>query len=155
VAALALAMLSIPFLPATNLFFYVGFVVAERVLYVPSMGYCLLLGLGVVKLRKLIQHTTTTNHNDRSSSTDGKRRSTPSSSPSKNPTTTSSRRRMMKRLPGVILVMALAGMFVVFSVRTWRRNDDWSTEEKLYKAGIPVNPPKGNSINDCHHEPDI
>jgi predicted Kef-type K+ transport protein len=30
------------FLPASNLFFYVGFVLAERVLYVPSVGFCLL-----------------------------------------------------------------------------------------------------------------
>ena len=34
--------LSVPFIPATNLFFYVGFVVAERILYIPSIGFCLL-----------------------------------------------------------------------------------------------------------------
>ena len=44
---LGLALLVFPFLPASNLFFPVGFVVAERVLYLPSMGYCLLLALGV------------------------------------------------------------------------------------------------------------
>ena len=43
---IALSMLVIPFVPATNLFFYVGFVVAERVLYIPSIGYCLLVALG-------------------------------------------------------------------------------------------------------------
>lgn len=43
---LQLAFLALPFLPATNLFFYVGFVVAERVLYMPSIGFCLLLGHG-------------------------------------------------------------------------------------------------------------
>ncbi|XP_044756223.1 protein O-mannosyl-transferase TMTC1-like [Coccinella septempunctata] len=37
-----LALLVLPFLPATNLFVTVGFVVAERVLYIPSMG-CILL----------------------------------------------------------------------------------------------------------------
>ena len=37
----------IPFLPATNLLVRVGFVVAERVLYLPSAGYCLLIALGV------------------------------------------------------------------------------------------------------------
>lgn len=47
---LALAMLVLPFVPATNLFFYVGFVVAERVLYVPSMGFCLLLAVGADQL---------------------------------------------------------------------------------------------------------
>ena len=44
---LSLAFLIVPFVPATNLFFYVGFVVAERVLYIPSMGFCLLVGHGV------------------------------------------------------------------------------------------------------------
>eukprot|EP00042_Codosiga_hollandica_P039669 m.334527 g.334527 ORF g.334527 m.334527 type:complete len:773 (-) comp55669_c0_seq1:105-2423(-) len=33
----------ISFLPASNIFLRVGFVVADRVLYLPSMGYCLLL----------------------------------------------------------------------------------------------------------------
>ncbi|KAJ9585868.1 hypothetical protein L9F63_020488, partial [Diploptera punctata] len=46
VLLLSLAFIGVPFLPATNLFFYVGFVVAERVLYIPSIGYCLLIGLG-------------------------------------------------------------------------------------------------------------
>ena len=34
---------AITFLPASNLFFPVGFVIADRVLYTPSMGSCLLL----------------------------------------------------------------------------------------------------------------
>lgn len=53
---IAVAFLTLPFLPATNLFFYVGFVVAERVLYLPSVGYCLLFGLGVGRLRKTRYH---------------------------------------------------------------------------------------------------
>lgn len=32
-----------PYIPASNLFFPVGFVVAERVLYLPSMGVCLVV----------------------------------------------------------------------------------------------------------------
>ncbi|KFM61828.1 Transmembrane and TPR repeat-containing protein 2, partial [Stegodyphus mimosarum] len=47
IVTFALALLILPFIPATNLFFYVGFVVAERVLYIPSMGFCLLVALGV------------------------------------------------------------------------------------------------------------
>ncbi|XP_014663427.1 PREDICTED: transmembrane and TPR repeat-containing protein 3-like [Priapulus caudatus] len=43
---MALALLIFPFLPACNLFFTVGFVVAERVLYMPSMGFCILLAIG-------------------------------------------------------------------------------------------------------------
>ncbi|KAH8378018.1 hypothetical protein KR093_008497, partial [Drosophila rubida] len=45
-----IAFLTLPFLPASNLFFYVGFVIAERLLYLPSVGYCLLLGLGFDQL---------------------------------------------------------------------------------------------------------
>ncbi|XP_055789951.1 protein O-mannosyl-transferase TMTC2-like [Salvelinus fontinalis] len=47
VVVFSLGLLAVPFLPATNLFFYVGFVIAERVLYIPSMGFCLLLAVGL------------------------------------------------------------------------------------------------------------
>ncbi|KAF3425460.1 hypothetical protein E2986_03493 [Frieseomelitta varia] len=43
---MSLAMMILPFLPASNLFFPVGFVIAERVLYAPSMGFCMLVGYG-------------------------------------------------------------------------------------------------------------
>ncbi|XP_060101128.1 protein O-mannosyl-transferase TMTC2 isoform X2 [Heteronotia binoei] len=46
IVVLSLSLLIIPFIPATNLFFYVGFVIAERVLYIPSMGFCLLITVG-------------------------------------------------------------------------------------------------------------
>ncbi|MBN3280129.1 TMTC2 protein, partial [Polyodon spathula] len=56
VVAFSLGLLTVPFLPATNLFFYVGFVIAERVLYIPSMGFCLLVTVGMralyIKLRR-------------------------------------------------------------------------------------------------------
>ena len=47
---LSMALLIVPFIPASNLFFYVGFVVAERVLYLPSAGYCVLLAIGLDRL---------------------------------------------------------------------------------------------------------
>nr|XP_023647205.1 transmembrane and TPR repeat-containing protein 2-like isoform X1 [Paramormyrops kingsleyae] len=61
VVMFSLGLMSVPFLPATNLFFYVGFVIAERVLYIPSMGSCLLLTLAMrslqVRLRKTSSKT--------------------------------------------------------------------------------------------------
>ncbi|XP_051917622.1 protein O-mannosyl-transferase TMTC2 isoform X2 [Hippocampus zosterae] len=61
VVAFSLGLLAIPFLPATNLFFYVGFVIAERLLYIPSMGFCLLVAVGLrslyVRLRKRSSRT--------------------------------------------------------------------------------------------------
>lgn len=50
-AILRLLVLAIvTFLPATNLFAYVGFVAAERVLYLPSVGFCLVFALGLRKV---------------------------------------------------------------------------------------------------------
>ncbi|XP_023212608.1 transmembrane and TPR repeat-containing protein 3-like, partial [Centruroides sculpturatus] len=46
VVIMSLSLMMFPFLPASNLFFPVGFVVAERVLYTPSMGFCLLVAYG-------------------------------------------------------------------------------------------------------------
>ena len=105
VVILSLALLVLPFLPATNLFFYVGFVVAERILYIPSMGACMLVSWGIHVLHS------------RARSTRSKR----------------------------LIYLAVALLFLLFSARTWRRNQDWSTEENLYRSGIPINPPKGKS----------
>ena len=46
VAILGISLLVFPYIPASNLFFTVGFVVAEQVLYLPSMGFCMLVGYG-------------------------------------------------------------------------------------------------------------
>ncbi|XP_041594857.1 protein O-mannosyl-transferase TMTC2 isoform X4 [Vulpes vulpes] len=55
IVVLSLSLLIIPFVPATNLFFYVGFVIAERVLYIPSMGFCLLVTVGARALYVKVQ----------------------------------------------------------------------------------------------------
>ncbi|MCI4380373.1 hypothetical protein PGIGA_G00239090 [Pangasianodon gigas] len=47
---MGLSLIVLPFIPASNLFFPVGFVVAERVLYVPSMGFCVLVAHGFKSL---------------------------------------------------------------------------------------------------------
>ena len=52
----AISSLVVPFLPASNLFFPVGFVVAERVLYLPSMGLCMLVALSLWHLITSLSH---------------------------------------------------------------------------------------------------
>ncbi|XP_034841025.1 protein O-mannosyl-transferase TMTC4-like [Maniola hyperantus] len=47
---LAASLMIIPFLPATNIIYPVGFVIAERILYIPSIGYCLLIAIGFEKI---------------------------------------------------------------------------------------------------------
>jgi len=50
--AMAGALLSLPFLPASNLFFYVGFVIAERNLYLSVLGLNLFVVIGYRALLK-------------------------------------------------------------------------------------------------------
>lgn len=106
---IASSVIVFPFIPASNLFFYVGFVIAERILYIPSMGVCLLIAQGayVLYLAALEQW----------------------------------------KKKGVVLTLVV--IIVLFGARTWRRNQDWQTEEKLYSSGIAVNPAKawGNLAN--------
>ena len=47
---MGVAFIIIPFLPASNLLFRVGFVVAERVLYLSSAGFCIIVAFGFEKL---------------------------------------------------------------------------------------------------------
>ncbi|XP_010881602.1 protein O-mannosyl-transferase TMTC2 isoform X1 [Esox lucius] len=102
VVVFSLGLLVIPFLPATNLFFYVGFVVAERVLYIPSMGFCLLLAVGVRAVYV----------------------------------------RLRQRSSRTVLVYFCASLVLLFGAKTVLRNQDWQSEEMLYKSGIYVNPAK-------------
>ncbi|XP_015913361.2 protein O-mannosyl-transferase Tmtc3 [Parasteatoda tepidariorum] len=46
IISISMSLLVLPFLPASNMFFPVGFVVAERILYIPSMGFCFLIAYG-------------------------------------------------------------------------------------------------------------
>ncbi|ESP03985.1 hypothetical protein LOTGIDRAFT_230260 [Lottia gigantea] len=50
IPVLSLIFLTIPFIPASNFFIRVGFVVAERILYIPSLGFSLMVGYGLTKL---------------------------------------------------------------------------------------------------------
>ncbi|PAV87793.1 hypothetical protein WR25_26952 [Diploscapter pachys] len=52
----SIAILCLPHLLASNLISYVGFVVAERILYLPSVGYCMLLGFLLETLQNRIQN---------------------------------------------------------------------------------------------------
>lgn len=53
-ALFGLVLLLVPFVPASNILVRVGFLVAERVMYTPSMGYCILLALGIVRTAGLV-----------------------------------------------------------------------------------------------------
>ena len=48
----SLVFMAIPFILCSNLLVYVGFVIAERNLYMPTLGYCILLSKGILAFYK-------------------------------------------------------------------------------------------------------
>lgn len=121
---ISITLLTLPFLPASNLLFYVGFVVAERILYLPSVGFCLLIGLGLGKL---------INFKVQCRSNGSKSRAKATVDSQANPNV----RSMATVLLLIILISAC-------SLKTIQRSRDWQDEESLYRSAIRVNPPKGN-----------
>jgi len=43
------------FLPCTNVFFPVGFVVADRTLYIPSIGFVIFMAFALIKFKKIVE----------------------------------------------------------------------------------------------------
>ncbi|KAG5677610.1 hypothetical protein PVAND_007354 [Polypedilum vanderplanki] len=122
---ISITILILPFLPATNLFFYVGFVVAERILYLPSVGYCLLIGLGLGKLiNSQVQYGSSS-----SNSTSGNGRM-------------KHKRTEKINLKSIATVLCVIVMISAFCIKTVKRNRDWYDEESLYRSAVKVNPPK-------------
>jgi protein O-mannosyl-transferase len=122
---ISITLLTLPFLPASNLFVYVGFVVAERILYLPSVGYCLLIGLG---LGKLINFKVQCKSNGTKSRQQR----------------TSDSLRQQSTTRSIATITLLIILISACSMKTIQRNRDWLDEESLYRSAIKVNPPKGN-----------
>ncbi|GAB0094019.1 Protein O-mannosyl-transferase TMTC1 [Sergentomyia squamirostris] len=124
VMLIAIALIVLPFLPATNILFYVGFVVAERILYLPSVGVCLLAGLAAGHILDATMAEPAT-----AASTVPRKRSA------------ASRIRGQQR-QRIIVIVLVCVVICVFSFRTVGRNMDWHDEESLYRSAIDVIPPK-------------
>merc|ERR1719361_991603 len=62
---LALALLVLPYLPASNIFFTVGFVIAERYLYLSVGGFSLLIAMGFYKILEAFELKTSMPTNDK------------------------------------------------------------------------------------------
>ncbi|XP_054160787.1 protein O-mannosyl-transferase Tmtc3-like isoform X2 [Oppia nitens] len=122
VLIISLAFIVFPFLPASNLFFPVGFVIAERILYMPSFGFCMLFGLGFYRIyHKLSQDCSNAFI---SISMTAKKR---------------------------LLVCTLVFLFVCHSIKTIVRNYDWESEYTIFMAGIKINKQNAKLYNNVGH----
>ncbi len=54
--------------------------------------------------------------------------------------------RCRSRCSRAFLLSCAAGLVLLYSLKTVRRNQDWQSEEMLYRSGIAVNPAKGEFV---------
>ncbi|CAH3117107.1 unnamed protein product [Porites lobata] len=128
ILVLSLALLVVPFLPASNLFFRVGFVVAERILYVPSMGFCLLIVCGLNRLASFARSDRTIFNTDKTNNGQRTKASTFSEA-------SSTTKLLQKTL--LLVFFMLTGLFC------WKvivRNRVWRNRESLFRSGVETLP---------------
>ncbi|XP_072033910.1 protein O-mannosyl-transferase TMTC2-like [Amphiura filiformis] len=113
VIIISYSVLIFPYIPASNLFFYVGFVVAERILYIPSVGFCMLLALGFNQI--YLEYTRCSHHLPDHYAT---------------------------KFYQIMYYGSLILIFSLYICKTHNRNYDWKSDERLFRSGINVNPTK-------------
>lgn len=121
VLIISLAFIVFPFLPASNLCFPVGFVIAERILYMPSFGFCMLAGFGWNLIYDKISDSNNNSEKEKGST-------------KKN-----------------LLVGALIVALVCYAIRTIIRNYDWESEYSIFMAGIKINKKNAKLYNNVGH----
>lgn len=122
--SLAWALLSI--VPALNVFFWVGTVLAERLLYIPSVGFCLVAGyvLWVLLTRESEQSVALQQEEMECSDDEG--------------TTNLERctRSIVPRMLGrMFWASFIVGAFAAMGLHTYTRCMDWVDEPTLYESG--------------------
>lgn len=125
VAALTVA----PFLPAANVFFYVGTFIGERLLYAPSVGFCLLLA-------RLLGGWLAPGDEGGSGGSGG---SGSSNTTEQQQQQQRQKSRWQQRKRAAAATAALL-LLAFYAARTAVRNRDWRDEERLFEAALRVCP---------------
>ncbi|KAL4086204.1 hypothetical protein PRIC1_014335 [Phytophthora ramorum] len=117
----------IPFVPASNIFFPVGTMVAERLMYFPSVGFCLLVGCGV----------------DHAFSIVNKYAAHLSPLPEDGGNLVQNESRVFFKWVRAARVSMLTCGAILFAAGCYRsrlRNADWVSEQMLFKVAVDVVP---------------
>ncbi|KAL4459052.1 hypothetical protein ABPG75_013917 [Micractinium tetrahymenae] len=126
--AVAAGLLVGPFFPASNVLFYVGTFIGERLLYFPSVGYCILLAQPLAAaLRPLLSQESA-----------GDACKTNGSGSSSGSSNNGSKAARLRRAGAVLAAAMLAGLLLFFAGRTVLRNEDWRDEERLFLSAQKV-----------------
>lgn len=116
------------FIPASNVFIMVGTEVAERLLYVPTIGWCVAIGACCWRAPALDAAT-----------------SLQSAAAALQPVWTKPRAHTRGLLAGGAAVMCLA----LLATRSVVRNEDWVDELRLFRAGVWARPNSIKTLNNA------
>jgi hypothetical protein len=135
--AFALAWAVAAYLPSSHVLFPAGFLVAERVLYLPSIGFCVAfvealrhLILLCARAEAILQHLCGA---ARPSLTTGGGTSRTSGNAAQ-------QQRRPRRAATVTLALVVAVLSTAHVVACWRRNVDWRDQSALYRSAIAADP---------------
>jgi tetratricopeptide (TPR) repeat protein len=129
-----LGLLIIPLVPALSILFPVGTTLAERLLFIPSAGYCLMVGELLTQLNAvLLRMTAAAPEAGRGALSTISR----TAQPSKSSAGVGVGVLRWKYLNTCLFTAAVCAMF---SVRVFTRNRDWNSEAQIYKSALQVCP---------------
>ena len=115
--ARALVVLVVPLVPASHLLLGVGTTIAERLLYIPSAGFCMLLGIAAS-----------------AASEAAATRAAAAAAAASAAAAHERRRRRSGRLSRMLLALPVAGMTAAAAARTLRRNVEWRSSAAITRA---------------------
>lgn len=149
----ALVWMGITLAPVLNARWMPAGVFAERYLYLPSVGFCWLLGCGAVWLWRASPTETVSTNNAAARTTAATARnaaiartgapgSKSAAPPIANPATPRLAGATRAQIPFLrrAVPVLLAAVGLLYGVRTIRRNRDWRTEEVLFRRTLEVQP---------------
>ena len=124
------ALLVVPFIPASNAFFPVGTVLGERLLYLPSVGFC--LGVPVVAWDLATLYL-------RAGKSKGKKKDDNGNGNRSGKGPDSSKKRLVR--------IVLAATVIPFSAKCISRGTEWRDERTLFEAAMGVCPTSLKVLN--------
>lgn len=126
--AVLLGLVVGPFFPASNVLFYVGTFIGERLLYFPSLGFCLLAAEPLAAWLQPGMEWRAGRRSPAQCSGASERAGSSAGQPASP--------ALLARAVGAALL--LAAVLGLFSAKTLLRNLDWRDEEQLFRAAARV-----------------
>jgi tetratricopeptide (TPR) repeat protein len=117
-----LALIVAPFFPASNALFYVGTYIGERLLYLPSVGFCLLVADALFPA-------------DADAAAAPANKATATKTPPPPPPPPKTR---------ILLILSL--LLTLYAARTYARNMDWRDESALFASALRVCPRSAKAL---------